>query len=90
MCNCIKDLDEKLLAKMKEEKKANGIVNEGSLQNMGLSFANPGGGWRTYQVFKYEMTNKKKNGTLGATRNYEISMYHTFCPFCGEKYSTSD
>jgi hypothetical protein len=84
MCDCIDTLNEKVLAKMKEDKKGIGIVNEGSLQNMGLSFS--GGGWRTYNPFKYEMTNKKKDGSLGATRNYEVSIYHSYCPFCGEKY----
>lgn len=88
MCDCIKQLNEKILEKMQEDNKNNGVIEEGELQNMGLSFGKPGG-WRTYQPFEYKMTNKKVNGTLGVTRKHTISIYHSYCPFCGEKIPNS-
>lgn len=89
MCDCIKRLNGELLIYVEKDKESVGIVNKGQLQHMGLSLTGKSG-WRTYQEFEYEMTNKKKDGSMGATRNYKLSIYHTFCPFCGEKYQKED
>ncbi len=84
MCNCISDIEVMVLDKMKEDKKAFGVVNKASFKNIGYSFG-ANGGEKLYNEVEYEMTNKKKDGSIGATKNYRISIYHTYCPFCGEK-----
>ena len=89
MCDCIEKIEKQVFDKLKKDKENNGIVNKASFKEKGYDLTN--GTIRLYNEVEYEMTNKKVNGTLGATRNYTVSIYHSFCPFCGksiEKKST--
>lgn len=83
MCNCIKDIETKAFEKLKNDKSKFGVVNSAEFITVGFDLMN--GGVRLYNDITYEMTNKKKDGSVGSTRNYSISVYHTYCPFCGEK-----
>ncbi len=78
-------LGESVIEKLTSDKKGVGIVNSGDLKNYGFSFGKISF-MQTYNEFQYEMTNKKKDGSLGATKKHTISIYHTYCPFCGEKF----
>jgi hypothetical protein len=89
MCDCIKNLKTSVIEKLTSDKKGVGIVNSGDLKNYGFSFGKTSF-MQTYNEFQYEMTNKKKDGSLGATKKHTISIYHTYCPFCGEKFPVNN
>jgi len=84
MCNCIEKTETAVIDKMKKDNEGKAIIGDGSYQHMGMSFAN-GGGWKTYQEFEYEFTPIKKDGTNGRQIKKRVSIYHSYCPFCGEK-----
>lgn len=85
MCDCIKKTEKAILERMKEENKDKAIITEGTFNHMGLSFTG-NAGWRTYQEFEYDFTPIKKNGEEGRKIKKKVSMYHTYCPFCGKPY----
>jgi len=82
MCDCINKTELAILDKMKLDNKY-AVVGEGQFSHKGMSFSG-NGGWRTYQEFEYEFTPIKKNGEPGRQIKKRVSMYHTYCPFCGE------
>lgn len=83
MCKCVNELTEKLIVMKKEENKETAIIGEGTFSHLGLSFTD--GNWHTYQEFEYEFTPIKKNGTQGRQHKKRVSVYHSYCPFCGKK-----
>ena len=87
MCNCIKETAEKIISKMKEDNSGKATIGDGNFTHMGLSFTG-NSGWRTYQEFEYEITPIKKDGSNGRQHKKRISMYHSYCPFCGEGKET--
>lgn len=84
MCKCVDELSAKVIEMKKEENKDVAIIGEGNFAHMGLSMSGKGG-WRTYQEFEYEFTPIKKNGTQGRQFKKRVSVYHSYCPFCGKK-----
>ncbi len=85
MCDCVFKTSEAIIKKKEDDSKGIGIIGEGNFTHMGLSFGK-NSGWRTYQEFEYEFTPIKKNGEHGRQVKKRVSMYHTYCPFCGKKY----
>ncbi len=83
MCNCISEIEKKALYKLKEDKAQFGNVTEAAFKHKAFSFKS--GNDVIYNDIEYIMTNKKKDGSTGATKKYTISMYHSYCPFCGEE-----
>lgn len=91
-CNCIKESTERVLDFVKKENDKSdrkGIIGDGHYNHQGLSLGK-NGGWRTYQEFEYEFTPIKKDGSEGRQITKRISIYHTYCPFCGKKTPTDD
>lgn len=84
MCKCIDELSKKIIEMKKEENKDKAVIGDGSFTHMGLSMSGEGG-WRTYQEFEYEVTPIKTNGTMGKQHKKRVSVYHSYCPFCGKK-----
>jgi len=84
MCNCLKDGKKNILDKLKADKAGVEIINSGDFKNYGFSFGKKSF-MRTYNDFEYSMTNIKKDGSQGATKKKTISIYHTYCPYCGGK-----
>ncbi len=83
MCNCISEIETMVLERMKDQKQKFGTVNKASFKHQGFNFKD--GSTSLYNDIEYEMTNRKKDGSTGATRNYTVAIYHSYCPFCGEK-----
>lgn len=74
-----------IIKKKRDDANGTGVIGEGIFTHMGLSFGK-NSKWRTYQEFEYEFTPIKKNGESGKQIKKRVSMYHTYCPFCGKKY----
>lgn len=85
MCDCISKLKNTIIEKIKTDKYGIGIIERGDFKNYGISFGKKSF-IRTYNEFEYIMTNIKKDGSTGATKKHSVSIYHIFCPFCGEKH----
>jgi hypothetical protein len=82
MCNCITDIEVKVLDKLKNE--SGGDISDLEMKNTGFSFGeNPR--QRTFNDVQYKLTPKKKDGAMGKAVTKSISVYHTYCPFCGSK-----
>ena len=41
---------------------------------------------RLYANYIVKSTFKKKDGTTSKPKNEHVSIYFTYCPFCGKKY----
>lgn len=84
MCNCIAKAEEAAMVHLKEKSGEN-MVESGHLLHVGYSFGKVS--YRaTYNEFEYQFTPKKKDGTFGKTIKKQLSIYHSHCPYCGEKY----
>lgn len=81
MCNCITEIEKVVFEKLKKDKENVGIVNTVSMKQIAFVYAKNGSYCNTYNDLEYEMTNVKKDKSIGATKKYTISMHHTFCPF---------
>lgn len=84
MCDCIDTTEKIVFEKLKKDNEKNGIVNEVAFRQKSFRLSK-GGGIFLYNDIEYEMTNVKKDGSHGATRKYTVSMYHSYCPFCGKE-----
>lgn len=71
MCNCIQETEKKTTELLIKKNPDKQVLNV-ELVEIGFSFK----GSQTYNTIKYTLNNKKKS----------INIYHTYCPFCGEKY----
>ena len=78
MCNCIEKIQDELTEKMIELNPDAEVVENVEFQNVSFCF---GGGvdmfllnpvWGKYKIGK-------------KTRKFEVSMFPTYCPYCGEK-----
>lgn len=84
MCNCIKDIEAKVLALIQEKAGESAKISDAVYQNIGLfskEAENP-----TFSEVEYKLTPLKKNGTQGKTIRKTIAIFHGYCPHCGEKY----
>lgn len=59
-------------------------TNASGYDNTAYMFNN-GGGTAIYLPFTMEYTIVKKDGTVSGTKKEKVSMYLSFCPFCGKK-----
>ncbi|EKZ9478271.1 hypothetical protein FMK56_12650 [Klebsiella oxytoca] len=87
MCNCMKDIGEKLHGKLMDKVPDGAEVNKGfdtGWENTWLNFSSG----ETCVMLKYKLAYraKKKNGEMAKnlTRT-ECAISMTYCPFCGEK-----
>jgi hypothetical protein len=81
MCNCIRDLEKKMIGREAGRGTTKRKVVKAELVSGGLIFgANPA--FRTSSIVECTLEGQKKP--------YEQNILHTFCPFCGEKYPTID
>lgn len=87
-CNCIKEVEQKTIAHLKERypdktynEELNGFEGTGLL-NQALSMGE-NGGYKLYHQFAIEVTFTKVNGTQSKPKKETVNIYQTFCPFCG-------
>lgn len=89
MCNCInciKEAKQRTIEFLVNEQKDKSIINQEkcNFSHITLSLGD-NIRWRTYQEFHYRIAPIKKDGSIGKEKEKTISIYHSFCPFCGEK-----
>lgn len=87
MCKCIPQVEDNITKHIVETKKE--TLFSGRLKNVGISFSK-NSHVRTYNEFEYEGQREKKDGTPSKRFTRRVSIYHTYCPFCGEKYPSAD
>jgi hypothetical protein len=81
MCDCITEIEKKALTTLREQQKTKKPV--ASVRMRGVAFPMVGNKLttRTCNMLEVEL--------VGQKRSLEMSMFHSFCPFCGEKYETA-
>lgn len=89
MCNCIKETinaaQEKLVAQVEEKHTVSEWIDKGSYSHQGLSLS--GGPSKIGMPFIIQYRRQKVNGQPEKNITTEhITMYPTYCPFCGKKY----
>lgn len=89
MCDCISQtthsLTDKLISKVETKVKVNEWIDKGTYQNR--SFSMKGGPTRIGMSFVIQYRIEKTNGEPAKNITTEnITIYPSFCPFCGEKY----
>jgi hypothetical protein len=74
MCNCREIVLEKMLEKMEKEYGFTKVIEEPEFENCSI-----------YPIVQpyFRIIGKYMQGK--AKRNFRVSFYPTFCPFCGEK-----
>jgi hypothetical protein len=81
-CLCIKTVAENIVKRLGEDKKnpkGFKIIDfDWSCQTIWPEI-------RLYADFEYKSTFEKSDGTTSKPKNNKISMYFTYCPFCGVK-----
>lgn len=89
MCNCIKEFTEQASKSIKTKHEGTAIIDDVKILQQSLMF-NKGMsktlGWQTFTDIGYHYTPIKKDKTPGKKINKSISLYHTYCPFCGVQY----
>ena len=81
MCNCIKDIEEKALERLVEQKRFKRPIKR--VEMMGIIFPFAGG------TLSVKTANTLCIELEGQKRKHEISMAHSYCPFCGDKYESA-
>jgi len=76
-CTCVSDLEKKLLAHFSEQGKYKKPVKGVRILGIAITFGRNETKIRTCSSIEVELEGQKKKET--------ISMFHTFCPFCGIK-----
>lgn len=71
MCNCITKTENETLLLL-QKKNPDKEVSRTDMQEVGFSMK----GSVTFNTIKYHISGKTKS----------IHIYHSYCPFCGEKY----
>lgn len=91
MCNCIDETSKKIIEKLKSDNPEK-TYNESLNGFMGTGFANQcvsfseNGGNKLYNEFRIESTFIKTNGDTSKPKKETISIYPSFCCFCGVKF----
>lgn len=92
MCNCIEEIEKMVAEKQLSENPGAELFdgkNRGTMLHTGFSFsANPGR--RTYNEVEVAISIKKRNGQFSRFKKKRISVYASFCPFCGKKHNYED
>lgn len=84
MCNCIQTIV--LGVKEHHEKNEPDTGTRNAYFLLGVGYNINIQQRRTSSEVIYTHQRKKKNGTLEREKQKKITVYHNFCPFCGEKY----
>jgi len=84
MCNCIKELKDKSLTKLRENHPNDVIGDDVEISNTGIIFSTPIR-VASYNELEYKLKRRKKDGTLMKSINKRISLMHNYCPWCGER-----
>lgn len=89
-CNCIETLNNKVLqARRKDfpdrEYKDITMYGDFGFKNIALGLGG-GGELKPYFEFKLGYTFIKTNGQISFPKTETVSIYPTYCPFCGRKY----
>lgn len=82
MCDCIERIEKMLNEKMIEQHPGTLITEEVELQSKALMLL-PTGLPSQYQMYS-SATGRFVQGK--GKRKFDVNMYYTYCPFCGEKY----
>lgn len=90
MCNCIKEIEDKVLTELVEKnpKYKNRKIIKANLDNVVIMFLPKGkASVQLYSPMKieYEYLNKNQEAKI---KKDTINMSCTFCPFCGQKYES--
>ena len=78
MCNCINDIESKALESLKEGGKFKKPVKKVRIKEVIFPFTGDGLSIKTSNTLEIELDGQKKLKTM--------SMSHTYCPWCAEKY----
>lgn len=84
MCNCITEVTKTGFEHLQQKHRKDKLDNP-RLLHVSYHFGNVSY-MSTYNELQYECTPRKSDGTMGKTIKKTLSMMHSFCPFCGEKY----
>lgn len=92
MCDCIEKVEKMIAEKQLSENPGAELFDKsqkGTMLHTGYSFSkNPGR--RTYNEVEVNISVKKKNGQFSRFKRKRISVYATYCPFCGKKHNYED
>lgn len=89
MCNCIKDVKDKLEAHLKEKIKPETVYSydEIGFDNECFMLNNNSLGTSIGIPFSIQYFRKKKDGTKANNlTKVKINLFMTYCPMCGEKF----
>lgn len=81
MCNCIKDIEKKMVGREAGRSTTKRKVVKASFVSGGLIFGSKPG-FRTSSIVECTLEGQKTP--------FEQNIIHSFCPFCGKKYPTTD
>jgi hypothetical protein len=90
MCNCIKEIPVKVLETL-QKNKPESQISDVDFANQAFGFLD--GGFTSSKVYlpiQYSISFRKKNGEMSKMQRKEVSMFASFCPFCGEKLETEE
>lgn len=78
MCDCVNDIEARLLENVKASGRHKKPVLSVSLKGVGFPIVRGELQVRTCSTIEVTLDGQKKKD--------EVSLFHVFCPFCGEKY----
>ena len=81
MCECVKELEAKLLENISATKRYKKPVKGVSLNGVGFPIVGGKLMVRTYSDVMVTLDGQKKEE--------RVTMFHTYCPFCGTKYESA-
>jgi hypothetical protein len=84
VCNCIEEVQKKLTDMMVEQNSGCEVVESVRFENISWSF----GKEKTEEILNNPVVGKYS--IKGKTKKWKISMYPTFCLFCGKRIKEDD
>lgn len=81
MCDCITEIEKTALDDMQEKKRYKKPVAAVRMEGVVFPITGDKMTTRTCNVLEVELEGQKKR--------QEVSMFHTYCPFCGQKYDAA-
>jgi hypothetical protein len=95
MCNCLKEVSEKLEMRLKDKIEMKNVYSFDHIgfDNMVFSFGDEKRASMSHVLtipFSIKYFRKKKDGTrMNNVTTEKTSLSFSFCPFCGKKYPTN-
>ena len=77
MCNCVKEIEEKTFEKYQKKNPFRRPVKRVELKGVAFLFG---------ENVKMKTVNELEIELEGQKRTKSVSVVHSFCPFCGEKF----